>query len=134
MRTSPPFLPSTIRARRGFTLVEVVVVLVLLGLMAGLTAVSLRPPQAPARGEVGRVIATARSTALRRAQALDLRIEMNGAWSLRPDQGGDDPALASGRVRPVSSALHLRIDALGTCVPRMPVAWDATRCLELASR
>lgn len=122
------------RARRGFTLVEVVVALVLLGLMAGLTAVSLRPPQAPARGELDRVIATGRSTALRRAQALELRVETNGQWWLRPDQGGDDPALASGRVLPVSSALHLRIDALGTCVPRTAVAWDATRCREIAGR
>lgn len=122
------------RARRGFTLMEVVVVLVLLGLMAGLTAVSLRPPQAPARGELDRVIATGRSTALRRAQALELRVETNGQWSLRPDQGGDTSALSSGRLRFAPAALQLRIDALGTCVPRTAVAWDATHCREIAGR
>lgn len=120
--------------RRGFTLVEVVVALVLLGLTAGLTALSLRAPAPPASGELDRVVAAARSTALRRAQVLELRVDAAGQWSLRPEQGGDTSTLSRGRLASATSALQLRIDALGTCVPRTVVAWDATHCREVAGR
>ena len=131
VKTQPP---TTDRVRRGFTLAEVLVVLILLGLTAGLTALSLRPPSMPAGNEFDRLVATARSNALRRAEALELRVDAAGQWTLRPAAGRDGADLASGQLGSTSTAVRLRIDALGTCIPSAPAAWDATRCREIAGR
>jgi prepilin-type N-terminal cleavage/methylation domain-containing protein len=106
-------------ARWGYTLIEVLVVLVLLGLSAALAVPALLPPRHDG-SEAQRVIALARETAVRRGEVVYLRFEPGGDWSI--DAGGGtvdaraEATLARGRLAPLGrTALTLRVSPVGSC-------------------
>ena len=138
--------------RRGVTLLELLVVLVLMGIAAALVVPALRFPsnsltaddgQFLARQqvsglistpEVDGVLANARRIALKRGEPVRLRVASDGVWAIAPLNGGN--AIQNGRVtQPLSWQPDLTIDAIGTCVlsanvvPRTGAsAWDALAC------
>jgi prepilin-type N-terminal cleavage/methylation domain-containing protein len=117
------------RRRAGFTLLEIAVTLTLLALAASLVAPALRAPRV--RGDdLTAVVARAREAAVRRAEALVLRVEATGEWRLTA--GDDTVAVGRGRLAPAPSAfLAVRFSPLGTCVAESGVdmqRWDALHC------
>ncbi len=102
-------------ARPGFTLVEILVVLILMGLAAALVAPALLAPHHQA-STLNDVFASAREAAARRGEVLYLSIEPTGRWRL---EGGANPlegTLAAGRVEPFGAApVTLIVSPLGSC-------------------
>ena len=136
MPLSPSFQPPPVR--RGVTLLELLVVLVLMGIAAAGVAPALRPPLASRAGDgrgpadVDELIATARRTAIRRGEPLRLRVATDGVWALVAFRDGT--LLSGGRLAAATrlasrrrdatpgtsargTALDLRIDAMGSCMP-----------------
>lgn len=119
---------------RGFALLELLVVLVLLGLSVTLAVVAARPEDGratPAPRE--RLLATARGEAVHRAQDVVLAVEGDGQWSLRIATG-ERQMLRNGRLPEAIAPFRVRMDALGNCLPDAPGAWDAGSCREVPSR
>ena len=102
---------------RGYTLLEVIVVLVLLTVAASMVAPAFVAPHDPAAATV-RVIGQARALAIRRAEALELRIEPSGAWRLDGVASRQAGALATGTISPAPRvAMTLLFSPLGSCAP-----------------
>ncbi|MBC7844465.1 MAG: prepilin-type N-terminal cleavage/methylation domain-containing protein [Gemmatimonadaceae bacterium] len=128
LRRPPP------RCRRGFTLLELLVVLVLLGLGAAFVLPTLRLPARPAGG--GGPLERARATALRRGESVRLSITADGLWSVRAtaDTGGTILLSGTTAVTPdAGAAQSIVITALGACLPEGGQsvgtgAWDPARC------
>ena len=102
-------------ARPGFTLVEMLVVLILMGLAAALVAPVLLAPHHHA-ATLSDLVASAREAAARRGEVLHLTIEPTGQWRL---EGGANPlegTLAAGRLEPFLAApVTLIVSPLGSC-------------------
>ncbi|MGZ8414640.1 MAG: prepilin-type N-terminal cleavage/methylation domain-containing protein [Gemmatirosa sp.] len=117
-------------ARRGVTLLELLVVLLLLGLAAALAAPRLLRPRAADAGDpLARTVAMGRALALRRAEALRLEIDADGRWRLV----ARDSVLQRGALPTATTPLRLGISPLGVCMPEpaddAPApAWDAAAC------
>jgi prepilin-type N-terminal cleavage/methylation domain-containing protein len=102
---------------RGYTLLEVIVVLFLLTLAASVVAPAFVAPRDPAAASM-RVIGQARALAIRRAEALELRIEPSGAWRLDGVASTQAGALATGTISPAPRiAVTLLFSPLGSCAP-----------------
>ena len=102
---------------RGYTLIEVIVVLFLLTLAASVVAPAFVAPHDPAAAAV-RVIGQARALAIRRAEAVELRIEPSGAWRLDGVASTQAGALATGTISPPPRvAITLLFSPLGSCAP-----------------
>jgi prepilin-type N-terminal cleavage/methylation domain-containing protein len=106
-------------ARSGYTLIEVLVVLVLLGLSAALAVPALLPPRRAQSG-AQRVIAQAREIAVLRGEVVYLRVEPSGEWTISAGGGTEgarlEGTLARGRMAPLASAaLTLRVAPVGSC-------------------
>lgn len=109
--------------RRGVTLLELLVVLLLLGITAALVLPALAPRLASrpegADGVAG-LVASARRQAIRRAESLKLRVDRDGIWALVSARDG---AVVDGGRIPLRGAeqgvepTELTIDALGSCMP-----------------
>ncbi len=88
----------------GFTLIEVVVVLVLLGVVAGVTVPAFRDatargPRAEVTGEVLRLLEGARATALDRATVTRLMLDpRTGSYRIETDSMGHRVSLREGRL------------------------------------
>src|SRR3989442_12169604 len=114
-------------ARPGFTLVEILVVLIMMGLAAALVAPALLALHHHA-STLNDVVAGAREAAARRGEVLYLRIEPTGRWRLA---GGANPlagTLAAGRVERFGAGPVTLIGApLGRCASasRSPAAASA---------
>ena len=134
---------STCGARRGVTLLELVVVLVLIAISAALVLPSLRLPgslgvtgstDGRVQSAVEVVITNARRIAIKRGEPVRLRVASDGVWALVPEKGGE--AIQVGRIgEALSWTPDVTIDAIGVCVlndgvlPRAGVrAWDALAC------
>ena len=105
----------------GFSLIEVIVVLLLLTLGALLVAPAPRQRDDP--GALAALVGQARITALRRGEALALRLEPSGAWRLDPLASGDAAAIAQGILSPAPAApLTLILSPLGSCAPDVATA------------
>ena len=121
MPATPSFPPLPVR--RGVTLLELLVVLVLMGIAAVVVAPALsRPVLPPASGgtdAVAELVASARRAAIRRGEPVRLRLAPDGVWALVADRNG--AVIASGRVpagRPDDAeTVDVRIDAMGSCTP-----------------
>jgi len=72
--------------RSGFTLVEMIVVLIVLGLAASLAAPMMSLRQPSDETALRRVIDFGRETAIRRAEAVVLEVSADGRWSVRTTQ------------------------------------------------
>src|SRR6266566_2807249 len=94
--------------RRGFTLVEMLVVLVLLGLAAALVAPAFVPPRAR-QTELVELIGATRDAAVRRGEVVALHVERSGAWQVE--------GVAAGRLAtPLPAApFTLIVSPLGSC-------------------
>ena len=119
--------------RRGLTLLEILVVLVLLGLAFALAAPSFFTTRAPDAG-VQRVVDTARQAAVRRAEALTLTLHPDGQWQVERTDGSSRQPVSSGTFgRAHASSLQIRISPLGACMlvestPLPPFVIDPVRC------
>ena len=101
---------------RGFTLVEVLVVLILLALAAALAAPVLLRRHDRAGGGLGGLISTAREIAARRGETIHLRLSASGDWRMEATASSDSGPLASGHVAPFPGLpLTLIISPIGTC-------------------
>ena len=113
---APPF-----RARRGVTLLELLVVLVLMGISAAVVIPALDPPVELRSDSASALVERARRAAISRGEPVRLRIEGDGAWALVSLRDG--VPLAQGEARAeqqptaTSLAIDLRIDAMGSCTP-----------------
>jgi prepilin-type N-terminal cleavage/methylation domain-containing protein len=107
---------------RGFTVLELLVVLVIMGLAAGVVPVAWRVPgPATATASWPDVVTTARRLALARGRPLDLQIDADGRWLILAVPAGDTLRVGRGPEHPTPwSAARLRVDALGVCRPLVP--------------
>jgi prepilin-type N-terminal cleavage/methylation domain-containing protein len=119
-------------ARRGLTLLELVVVLGMLGVMMALVAPAILG-RVRSEATLAEVLAGARANAVARAQTLDLVVEASGDWWLRALPPDDSLIVQRGRIatRPAIDFV-LRISALGACIPRTALP-DEIRELDAAS-
>ena len=121
-------LTPIFRRPAGFTLLEIVVTLVLIGLGAALVAPVFRQDQLP-DDSLTAVLAGARELAVRRAEDLVLAIDAQGAWRLTA--GGDTSTIAAGVAANAGTARRLTVTPLGACFDEgsAPAAnWDALAC------
>lgn len=104
----------------GFTLVEVVVVLVVLGLGAALVAPALL---APAREptSITAVIGHVQDMAARRGETLRLEVTPAGSWQVFGTAAIDEGALEGGELFDAGrlGAFTLRVAPLGSCGPTL---------------
>jgi prepilin-type N-terminal cleavage/methylation domain-containing protein len=103
--------------RRGYTLIEMLVVLVIMGLAAALVApVLLRPTTYDRQRQLTAVVQAARITAANRGEVIYVRIEPTGQWHM---EGGGLPIegdVARGRMNRLSAApLTLIVSPIGSC-------------------
>ena len=101
--------------RTGFTLVEMVVVLILMGLAAALVAPALIPPRREG-SDLAALLGSARDAAARRGEVVYLQIEPTGKWRM---EGGANPlegTLASGWIEPfLAVPATLVVSPTGSC-------------------
>jgi prepilin-type N-terminal cleavage/methylation domain-containing protein len=99
----------------GFTLIEMLVVVVLLGVAAALAAPALRSFR-PARPPLGSLISGSRDAAARRGETMYLRIAESGEWRMEGAASSDAGPLATGRVdRFPGLPLTIIVSPLGSC-------------------
>ena len=125
-RTTPK--DTRIRVSVGFTLLEIVVTLMLIGLGAALVAPVFRRDAAP-DDAFPAVIASARELAVRRAQGMVLQVDDRGTWRLATI--GDTLSIGSGTLTDGRGARRLRITPLGACFDESSsgsTSWDAIAC------
>jgi len=110
-------LPPTRCVATGFTLLEIVVVLIVMGLSAALVAPALLRPRREAPVSLGRVIAHVQDMAARRAETLVLEVSSAGAWSAFGTASPQEGPLAAGALDAMAPGhgFSLRVDPLGSC-------------------
>lgn len=102
--------------RSGFTLVEVLVVLVLMGLAAALVAPALFPSRESAPAGVAALVGAARDAAVRRGEVVYLRIGPSGEWRVEGAASAAQGDLAGGRLAGFSGPpFTLVVSPLGSC-------------------
>ena len=120
-------------SRRAFTLLELLVVLVLLGLSSAAVLPAFRLPAAPPAESP---LVRARALAVRRGESLRLDILPDGRWQVASAAATTDAILLNGRIAD-DTTLNARrsfvISPLGTCLPDGPSlpgtpAWEPVRC------
>jgi len=103
------------RRTRGYTLIEVLVVLVLMGVAAALVVPAFRAPPRDG-GQLTNVLLRARALAARRGEVMYLRVSASGNWIL---DGGATPLerdLAHGTLEPFARVpTTVIISPLGSC-------------------
>ncbi len=107
-------LPASSSRRRGVTLPELLVVLVLLGLGSAIVLPLVRRGVPRADNIDGRLVADARRLAIGRAQPVRFRLAATGGWSVTTGSGA---LLSAGTVAGDYPAVDLVIDPLGGCLP-----------------
>lgn len=106
----------------GFTLLELLVVLVLMGLAAALVAPALLRPERSSTG-LESLIPTVRQEAARRGETLYLRVAASGEWRLEGATPSRAIRVAAGKVEPFAGVpLTLIVSPLGTCSFDVPSA------------
>ena len=129
MRSLPINRHAQLKTVSGFTLLEIVVTLVLLGLAAAMVAPAFQR-NTSRDSDVGAIVASAREAAVRRAQTLVLHVDDRGAWRLTPVR--DTASISSGVLPQSRKPLTVRISPLGACFheePSIAPKWDAISCV-----
>ncbi len=104
--------------RSGFTLLEVLVVLILMGLAAGLAAPALVQPRRTEDSTLPTLIARARGVAVSRGEIVYLRIAPTGRWHLQGAASLREGDLAQGRLEGFQGGdITLVFSPIGTCAP-----------------
>jgi len=104
---------------RGFTLVEILVVLILMGLMAGLVAPAVMPPgeaDDPAH-RLSELVRSSRATAVKRGEVVRLSLHSTGKWDLTGMASDPPDAAAEGQLDIRGLTMTLLFSPLGTCAP-----------------
>jgi prepilin-type N-terminal cleavage/methylation domain-containing protein len=105
--------------RRGFTLVEILVVLILMGLLAGLVGPAFLPPRRPPESGLATLVRRAQDIAAQRGETVFLALAAGGAWRMDGAASLEAGAIATGRLDGYAApAGTLVVSAVGTC------AWD----------
>jgi prepilin-type N-terminal cleavage/methylation domain-containing protein len=129
-----PAVEGVHAADGGFTLLELIVVLILLAVAAGVVAPSLLSTSSTPKSEVQVLIGSARREAIRRGKTVQLRVDRSGAWHVAGTPAGT--VLMAGRLAgPPLVEVDLLISPLGTCGPDLestaaesPVGVDPLTC------
>jgi prepilin-type N-terminal cleavage/methylation domain-containing protein len=104
-----------LRHSGGFTLIEMLVVLVLLGMAAALAAPALRSFRPP-RPALSSLIPGSRDAAAKRGETVYLRIAESGVWRMEGAASSDAGPIATGRVDPFPGLpLTIIVSPLGSC-------------------
>jgi len=115
------------KASVGFTLLEVVVVLVLLALAAAVVAPSLLSTRPENASEIQALVGSTRQAAVRRGETVHLRIDRTGAWqAIAGTEPGQDPMMSGQLAGPPASPADLIFSPFGTCAPAVESAADET--------
>ena len=102
--------------RSGFTLVELLVVLVLMGLAAALVAPALFPERGAEQRDFAALVEAARDAAARRAEVVSLHLEQSGEWRLEGAASPEQGAIAAGRLAGFPGPpFTLVVSPIGTC-------------------
>jgi prepilin-type N-terminal cleavage/methylation domain-containing protein len=114
--------------KAGFTLLEVLVVLLLLTVMAGVVIPGvLSSPPAPESG-LDQLIGSARRAAIHRGETVRLQVERSGAWRVMVVKEPQLPPLTAGQLPgSVTQPVDLIISPLGTCTPARDDALPAEK-------
>jgi prepilin-type N-terminal cleavage/methylation domain-containing protein len=112
--------------RRGFTLLEVIVVLLLMALATALVAPAIGSRQPRPRDELAALLQTARLVAVRRGEVITVTVAASGQWRLDGDASTADGPIASGQLgaKP-AAALTVAVSPLGGCAPALDSASTA---------
>lgn len=104
--------------RRGFTLVELLVVLALMGLGVALVAPALQPPQAEPEPQFAPLLRAGRTAAIARGEPTILQVHAAGQWRVDGRGAGAGDPLASGMLSPPPAVpFSVVFSPLGTCAP-----------------
>lgn len=103
--------------RDGFTLIEVVVVLIILGLVLTLVAPTIGTGKPLAENALAALVRTARATAIQRGEVVELDIDPSGEWRLSGLGGSGSDPIGGGRVGYQGAALRLVFSPHGFCTP-----------------
>src|SRR5437899_11314059 len=110
------------RHRSGFTLIEILVVLILMGLVAVLVAPALFPRHHD-QSALNALLVSAREVAARRGEVVYLHIDPTGAWRMEAGAGPRQGPLATGRGPSVfTAAAQLLVAPPGRCRFRVRTA------------
>jgi prepilin-type N-terminal cleavage/methylation domain-containing protein len=112
--------------RRGFTLLEIIVVLLLMALATALVAPAIGSRQPRSRDEVADLLQMARLAAVRRGEVVTVTVAASGQWRLDGDASAVDGPIASGQLgaKP-AAALTVAVSPLGACAPGLDSASTA---------
>jgi prepilin-type N-terminal cleavage/methylation domain-containing protein len=102
-------------ARPGFTLLEVLVVLILLGVGFGLAVPAFATHEDDGADGVQRILSTARRAAVRRAEAITVSIAPSGDWMIDNGDRAATPQTGTLDWQP-GAHMRVRISPLGACV------------------
>lgn len=127
VRPTPPL------RRRGVTLVELLVVLVILGIGGAIVVPAMRD-LGPAEAEPSSAV-VARDLAARRGESVRVVVEPSGAWRATAERDTTDAPLARGAAATFPSGTWT-VTPVGLCLPRpmagapspATAAWDPVRC------
>lgn len=101
---------------RGYTIIEVVIVLMIVGIALALAVPRLARITAISSNTRQRVIGLARQTAIHRAQTLSLVIGQDGRWILS-ELATSDGVLAKGVIAERDEMMQLNVSPAGICIP-----------------
>jgi prepilin-type N-terminal cleavage/methylation domain-containing protein len=102
--------------RAGYTLLEVIVVLILLAVAAAVVAPGLLSNRPEPASEVRTLVDNARQASVRRGEMVRLTIDRSGLWRATVGTGSERELLMAGRLdAPPGAAADLIFSPLGTC-------------------